>query len=444
MNLDSADGLTRSFDVPSALWQDQAALEALQLDELNRVLARARETPYYAEKLKGAPQRLESLAQLRQLPRTSKAEVLADIAEHPPFGSRTRVPLREIKHVVATSGTSGSGQELYPLDHEDERRLFAMAARGFAWAGVNEESIVLNTLPMTTAAAGQWYYHALRLLGAVVLEVGTYSTERKLDFLRRLRADTLVGTPSYLWRLGVAATEQGLDADQLGVRRLVIAGESWSEAWLGRLEERFGAHVFEQYGSTQRAMAWSCPRGALPDGARGLLHALSDHGVYEVLDPESGEPVTEGPGELVFTSFVSGASPLLRFSTGDQVVLGGPCPCGRPGPHLVAGRAERFDFMVKIRGVNVWPEALDAAIFGVPSVSDYTAEVVRAQDGRELLKVGLELRGDDPQASKAAADQIKRIVGLNAHVHAVEAGAIVGEIPDRFVKRRRLFDRRGQ
>lgn len=437
----AGDTATR-FDVSPAL-ADPAALEAHQLAEMNRVLERARETAFYAERLRDAPARLESLDQLRELPTTTKADVLADGARHPPFGSRIRVAPSAIRHVVTTSGTSGAGQEVYPLDAEDEERVHRMAARGFAWAGVDADSVVLDTLPLTTAAAGQWYYHGLRLLEATVLAVGAYSTERKLDLLAALRADTLVGTPSYLWRLALAAAARGLEPERLGVRRLVVAGESWSEPWLARLEERWGAPVFEQYGSTQRAMAWSCPHGALPGGRRGVLHALSDHGVYEVLDPESGEPVTDGAGELVVTPFVSGASPLLRFATGDRVVVTSACPCGRPGPFLVAGRAERYDFMVKVRGVNVWPEALDRAVFGVEAVGDYVAEVAHDDGGREVLSVSLELRDDGPDAEREVAEAIQRLTGLRAAVRRVPAGAITAEFPDRFAKRRRLYDRRG-
>lgn len=432
-----------AFDVPDAL-RDEDALAAHQVRELNRVLARARDTPFYRARLSGLPERVDSVAELARYPPTTKADVLADGLAHPPYGSRVRAGRRAIRHVVTTSGTSGAGQEIYPMDAEDEEVVHRMAARGFAWAGVDDDSVVLDTLPLTTTAAGQWYFHGLRLLGATVLCVGTYATERKLEELARFGADTIVGTPSYLLRMAVVAVERGTPAAGLGVRRLVVAGESWSEAWLSRLEALWAAPVFEQYGSTQRAMAWSCPRGALPGGTRGALHALSDHGVYEVVDPESGAPVADGPGELVITPFQSGASPLVRFRTGDRVVVAGPCPCGRPGPRLVAGLADRFDFMVKVRGVNVWPEALDGAIFGVAGVREYTAAVARDDGGREALTVELELEldGADPHAAGAVVDAVRRRVGLNADVVIVAPGSITGDIQGRFAKRRRLVDRR--
>jgi phenylacetate-CoA ligase len=428
--------------VPPQL-EDAEALQRLQVDRLGRVLGRARETRYYAERLRDLPDTISELAQLRAFPLTTKSDVLRDLAAHPPFGSRVRVPREEIRHVVTTSGTSGAGQEVYPLDAEDEQAVYEMVARGFAWAGVDETSVVINTLPFGMSAAGQWYYHGLRGLGATVLQVGTMPTEQKLEHLTRFGADTLVGTPSYLYRMAAEARRARVDPARAGVRRLVMAGESWSVEWMGRLEQAWNAKAYEQYGCTQRGMAWSCPRGAVAAGARGVLHALSDFGVYEVIDPGTGEPVTDGKGELVLTPFVSGASPLVRFATGDCVTVLAGCECGRPGPWLAAGAVERYDFMVKVRGVNVWPEALDSAVFGVSGVREYEASVERDDDGRETLEVRVELeRADEEGAVTRVREAIRRRTGLGARVAAVPPDEITGSIEDRFRKRRRLVDRR--
>lgn len=408
------------------------------------MLVRARETEYYAQRLVDLPLRISSLAEVRAFPVTTKADVLADLAAHPPFGTRLRVPRPAIRHVVTTSGTSGAGQEVYPLDAEDEQAVFSMAARGFAWAGIDESSTVINTLPLSMSAAGQWYYHALRGLGANVLEVGTLPTRHKLEQLARFGADTLVGTPSYLYRMALDAQQHGLEPHALPVRRFVVAGESWSLPWMRRLEEAWNATAFEQYGCTQRGMAWTCPRGAIARGGRGVLHALSDFGLYEVIDPASGEPVDEGRGELVITPFVSSASPLVRFATGDSVTVVSGCECGRPGPCLSAGMVDRYDFMVKVRGVNVWPEALDRAIFGVDAVREYEASVRLAENGREVLDVRVELHSPEPEAANRVGAAIREVTGLSAQVAIVAEGAITRAIEDRFRKRSRLVDRRAE
>lgn len=430
-----------ALEVPSEL-NDAAALERLQLERVNQVLARARETEFYAQRLRGLPDSLTHLAELRAFPVTTKADVLADLARRPPYGTRLRVPTSAIRHVVSTSGTSGSGQEVYPLDAEDERAVHQMAARGFAWAGVNETSVVANTLPLGMSAAGQWYYHALRELGATVLEVGTLPTERKVEHMERFGADAIVGTPSYVYRMAVEARRLGLDPRALGVTRFIVAGESWSVPWMLRLEQAWNAKVFEQYGSTQRGMAWSCPSGALSGEHRGTLHALSDFGIYEVIDPATGETVHEGRGELILTPFVSSASPLVRFATGDCVTVLRGCDCGRPGPCFAAGTVERYDFMVKVRGVNVWPEALDRAVFAVAAVREYDATVELSDDGRETLEVRIELQSADDGAVGRVNESIRDVIGLSAQVAVVAQDTITGSIEDRFRKRCRLVDRR--
>jgi phenylacetate-CoA ligase len=191
-------------------------------------------------------------------------------------------------------------------------------------------------------------------------------------------------------------------------------------------------------------MAWSCPAGAVSGDDRGTLHALSDFGLYEVIDPATGGPVEEGRGELVLTPFVSSASPLIRFATGDCVSVVPGCECGRPGPCFAAGTVERYDFMVKVRGVNVWPEALDRAVFGVAAVSEYEASVELAEDGRETLGVQIELQMPDDQAATRVRESIRDITGLGAQVQLVAGDAITQSIQDRFRKRSRLVDRRGE
>lgn len=429
---------------PSPELRDPETLRRLQVTRVNQVIERARQTPYYAERLRGLPDTIATLDELRAFPTTTKADVLADVAAHPPFGRRLRVGREAVRHVVTTSGTSGLGQEVYPLDQEDEEAVHGMAARGFHWAGVDESSVVANTLPLGMSAAGQWYYHGLRLLGANVLEVGGLSTDRKVEHVQRFGADTLVGTPSYMYRMATEAISLGLDPRALTVRRLVVAGESWSAPWMRRLEEAWDARVFEQYGCTQRGMAWTCPAGALSQGERGALHALSDYGVYEVIDPDSGEPVEVGRGELVITPFVSSASPLLRFATGDCVTVLPQCHCGRPGPCFAAGVVDRYDFMVKVRGVNVWPEALDRAVFALPFVREYEASVERGKSGHEMLRVRIELHQHDDQAAPRVVKSIREITGLGAQVEVVGADVITSSIEDRFRKRCRLVDRRAE
>jgi len=183
------------LECPSELHEPDR-LAAYQVDRFNRVLERARLGNFYRTRLAGLPDRVRTLDEVRAFPVTRKLDVLADSEANPPFGSRAVVERDRLRQVVTTSGTTGVGQEVYALDADDEAATYVMEARGFGWPGIGTGSVVLNTLPMTTTAAGQWYYHGLRMLGATVLPVGTFPSERKVEYLVRFQADTIVGTPS--------------------------------------------------------------------------------------------------------------------------------------------------------------------------------------------------------------------------------------------------------
>jgi phenylacetate-CoA ligase len=440
------------FDSWSSAWDDAtpSAPEDIARWQLERAWEVAEElatrNPFYSERLQLPGERTAEA--FRQLPESTKAEIVDDCQAHPPYGSRTTGAASEIRHVVETSGTSGKGREIYALDAGDEDAIFKAEAVGFWWAGVRPGTPVLLTMPVGVSAAGIWYYGALRLIGANVLAVGSYSKERKVELLRRYGADVIVGTPSYVERLLSACAEEGFDPASLGVRSVVVAGEPYTAEWAQSIQDRWGgAELYEQYGSTERIMAWACPGGVLKDGALGTLHVPAELAHWEVLDPETNAPVADGEwGHLVHTPLHAEASPLFRFATRDRVqyVAPGSCACGRPLGGIRAGGVQRYDDMLKIRGVNVWPRALDDAVFGVDGVRDYRGTVSLDSRGRELVQLRVEVEAgasvDDVLAR--IRDSMRRHAGLAVDASAVEPGAIAGETPEGYVKVARWRDER--
>jgi phenylacetate-CoA ligase len=400
--------------------------------------------PFYAPRLRLPPVR--DAAGFRSLPLTRKEDVVADCEAHPPYGHRTVVPPEDVRHVVETSGTSGAGREVYALGADDERAAFRAAAVGFWWAGVRPGTTVLLTLPVGTSAAGVWYYGGLRTLGANVLPVGAYPAERKVAALVRYRPQLLVGTPSYIDRLTAVCRDEGIDPAAAGVASIVVAGEPYTLEWATRLERTWKARLYEQYGSTERVMAWSCPGGVVRDRALGTLHFQPELCYWEVIDPDSGEPAADGGyGEVICTPLASAASPLLRFASRDRVrfVAAGGCGCGRPLPGIQAGGVQRYDDMMKIRGVNVWPASFDAAVFGVPGALDYRGAVSHGPDGRERVEVVVEAAPDaGERIAGALREAVRRRVGLEVDVRVVALGALAREVPEGFVKVSRWADRR--
>lgn len=434
-----------AFDEWMGAWspstpRDPGELTAWQLDRAWRQAETfGQGNPFYRDRLRPPPQR--DAEAYRALGVTTKQDVVEDCADHPPYGSRTVVDTADIRMVVHTSGTSGQGMAVYALDSADLEAIVRTEAVGFLWAGIREGTGVLLTLPIGMTAAGLWYSSALRAIGANVFSVGPYPTERKVELLRQFQPEVVVGTPTYLQRLAVACEDAGLPPETSSVKTLIVAGQAFSLPWALAIETRWGATLYEQYGCTERAIAWTCPGGVTKGDSLGVLHFPPEAGYYEVVDPDSSEPVGHGEvGELVITPFGADASPLIRYATGDRVrwMAPGACPCGRPLAGIAAGEVERYDDMMKIRGVNVWPASFDRAVFAVETVSDYRGRVWVDDDGNERVEIRAEGEGDHDALAEAVSASVHRVAGLRVEVKIEPAGTLAREVPEGFVKIKRF------
>jgi phenylacetate-CoA ligase len=243
----------------------------------------------------------------------------------------------------------------------------------------------------------------------------------------------------------VACEQQGLEPAALGVRAVMVAGEPYGLAWAEDVQRRWGgARLYEQYGCTERAFAWTCPGGVVKGGALGALHFPPENAYVEVVDPGTGRSADDGGwGELIVTPLEAASSPLVRFATGDRVRFVGAasCPCGSPLPGIAAGGVERYDDMLKIRGVNVWPRSVDAVVLALPGVAEYRGTVSRSADGHEVVAVQVEPTADaGPGVGAAVAEAVRRETGLHITAEVVLPKAISGGVPEGFVKISRWRD----
>ncbi len=439
------------FDPLAARWRTDTPttadeLLAWQLACVWEIAERlAEENPFYKPLLSPLPTG-RSAADFRALPATTKDAVVADCRAHPPYGTRSQCRPDEIRTVVETSGTSGKGREVYVMNDADEEAAIEMEACGFWWAGVRPGSRVLLTLPVGMTAAGHWYYEGLRRLGANVLSVGAYPTHTKVELLARYGADLVVGTPTYVQRLAVACEEEGADPAMLGVQALIVAGEAYGAGWVEMMQKVWGATLYEQWGCTERAVAWTCPGGVLRDGKLGILHFPAETAYCEVLDSQTGEPVQDGGvGELFITPLTAIASPLLRFATRDRVqwIAPGSCSCKRPLAGIRAGSVQRYDDMLKIRGINVWPAQFDEAVFAIAGVENYRGVVDSAADGREEVRITVECSAARAEVVRQrVSDVVREHIGIGASVEVVVPGELSRAVPEGFVKVSRWRDER--
>jgi phenylacetate-CoA ligase len=369
--------------------------------------------------------RVRSVRDLRELPIIRKSDIVEDISAHPPYGRRLAVPEDRVANIVESSGTSASGKEVQALTARDLQRIVDAEKVGFIWAGAMEGTVVAVNLPVGMTAAGYWWNLALQQMSCNTLRLGGLPTEKRLSYLSMYGAEMMLCDSQYLRRMSHVADALGfkLRREMPRMAAIFVGGGGWNEREVEQWAEDWGAVLHEQYGSSQRCIAWTCENGILGPSGRNMVHFLPHQYLVEVLDPLSGEHVDEGgDGEIVLTLFGYEATPLVRYGTRDRGRWrrGASCCCGRSFDGLEAGSVARLDDMMRVRGLNLWPDEVDKVVFASPSVADYRAEVW--QDGEANERVSLLVNVVDEaqvRAEEVAGDlsiQLKSATGLRVEV----------------------------
>jgi phenylacetate-CoA ligase len=353
---------------------------------------------------------LRSWDDFARLPLTGKADLVDDQAAHPPFGTNLTFPLEGYVRVHQTSGTSG--QPIRWLDTQVSWdwwiRCWGFVLRG---AGLTPEDHVF--FPFSFGLfIGFWAgFEGARAIGALTVPGGGQDSPTRLAWMERLGVTALVCTPSYALHLLEVARERGVDARKLGVRTTVHAGEPGANipAVRARIEDGWGARAFDHAGMTEMgAYGYEC-------AAQAGLHVNESEFIAEVIDPTTGRAATEG--ELVLTNLGRLGSPAIRYRTGDRVRLAAsPCTCGRSFLRLEDGILGRLDDMLIVRGVNVFPSAIEAVVRRFRAIEEFQIEVFR--DG-ELDEVRVLIEAVDVTLTRAVQDAFRAEMGLRLDVCAV-------------------------
>jgi phenylacetate-CoA ligase len=334
----------------------------LEEERLADQLARCYEaSPFYRRKLDDAqvrPERIERLEDFARVPFTTKEELRASQADNPPFGDFVCADEMEIIRIHLSSGTTGKALVM-PYTERDASTSAEVGARAAWAAGVRPDDTVLHCLSYSFYTGGLSDHAALEATGAAMVPVGLGQSARLLELWRDLRPTALFSTITYPLHLAETAREQGIDPRELGLAKLIVTGEpgGQSTATRRRMEELWGARVADTYGLSD---IWGTLAGECEE-RNGLHFSGQGATLVELIEPDSGDPVPieEGVrGELVFTHLYRQAAPLIRFRSRDVAeILGLDCPCGRTGFRFtVAGRS---DDMFRVRGVNVFPSAVE-------------------------------------------------------------------------------------
>jgi len=393
---------------------DGERLAALQWSRVRRLAQSIfPANPFIARKWRaagvGAAGDLRGWRDFARLPLTTKQELADDQAAHPPFGTNLTFPLVRYVRVHQTSGTTGA-----PLRWLDTQESWDWWARcwGFVFrgAGLGPEDRVF--FPFSFGLfVGFWAgFEGARALGALAIPGGGQDSAQRLAAIEGLGATAICCTPSYALHLGEVARERGVDLATLPVRATVHAGEPGAgiPAVRARLEALWGARAYDHAGMTEMgAYGFEC-------AAQSGLHVNESEFIAEVLDPRTGAPADDG--ELVLSNLGREGSPLVRYRTGDRVrIERGTCACGRTFRRLAGGILGRVDDMLVVRGVNVFPSAIEGIVRRFPAVAEFLIEVYRRGELDEV-RLLVEATADAPAVAGSVQEAVRVDLGIRVEV----------------------------
>jgi len=402
---------------------DRPKLQALQLQRLQKTLRHAYEqVAHYHKALDKAglkPDDLHSLEDLARFPCTVKDDLRAAY----PF-SLFAVPMHEVVRIHASSGTTGKptvvGYTARDIDTWSE-----LMARSIACAGGRPGDIAHNAYGYGLFTGGLGAHYGAERLGCTVVPMSGGNSEKQIQLLQDFGAQIFFATPSYALNIAEIAARQGIDLASGPLRVGIFGAEPWSEGMRAELEARLGLTAIDIYGLSEilgPGVASECPEQA-------GLHGWEDHFLFEIINPETLQPLPYGEvGELVITTLTKQALPILRYRTHDITWLTDqPCACGRSHVRIkrVVGRN---DDMLIIRGVNVYPSQIEAALVGLEGLTPHYQLVVRRDGPLDTLSVEVEVapsfNGNREQLATTTGTHIKSLVGVTCSIHIMDEGQV--------------------
>ncbi|MBE0539814.1 MAG: AMP-binding protein [Verrucomicrobia bacterium] len=414
---------------------NRSDLESSQLEQLRSLLAELiPANAFYTRKLQsfGVTFDVASLEDYSaRFPFTTKPELVEDQRRNQPFGTNLTYPLNRYTRFHQTSGTSGT-----PLRWLDTPESWDWMVENwmtvFRTAGVAAGDRVYFAFSFGPFIGFWMAYESAARLGCLCLPGGGMSSAARLRAIMENGATALCCTPTYAIRLGEVAAEETMDLGASQVRKILVAGEPGGSvlATRARIESLWaGARVFDHHGMTEVGpVTFECP--AQP----GVLHVMESGYYAEIIDPATGNSVTPGQtGELILTTLGRTGSPLLRYRTGDLVRRGSrnggrgiSCACGTQELALDGGILGRVDDMIIVRGVNVYPSAVEEIVRSCEGVAEYQVRITEEKSLTEM-RVEIEPIVDCRDATQLAAHVTKAFetaLALRVPVSAVAPGAL--------------------
>ncbi|MFH1090845.1 MAG: phenylacetate--CoA ligase [Pseudomonadota bacterium] len=420
-------------------WEQRRIFQLQSLQETLRWVYE--KVPFYTKIFdqKGLkPEDCESLEDLRHFPFTIKN----DLRDNYPFGL-CAVPMTEVVRIHASSGTTGKPiTGPYTLqDLEDWTQCMARTL----WAqGVRKGDVFQNAYGYGLFTGGLGFHQGALKIGCAVVPTSSGLTERQLMLMKDFGATALGCTPSYALTIAERAEKMGMDVRKWPLRVGSFGAEPWSVAMRKEIEDRMGIAAHEAYGLTEMmgpGVAFSCPEYN--------LHVNEDHVYPEIIDPVTEEPLPPGQaGELIFTALRRRAMPLIHYRSKDITTLRREkCACGRTLV-IMEKITGRYDDMLIISGVNVFPSQIESVIMDFPEMEPQYLIRVFKKGYLDAMSVEAECKEETYAQGHSALDRlaqritehIQQIIGLSVPVTIAPFNSIARSEG----KARRVIDERNK
>ena len=369
------------------------------------------------------PSDIKSIDDITKLPFTTKD----DLRDNYPFGLFA-VPQTEIVRIHASSGTTGKatvvGYTRRDLDIWSE-----CVARCFTMANVGKQDVIQIAYGYGLFTGGLGAHGGAEKIGAMVVPMSTGNSKKLTTMMVDFGATAIACTPSYLLHISEVLEKEGM-LDKIKLKSAICGAEPWTEKMHKEIESKLNIKAYDIYGLSEvmgPGVACDCDYHA-------GLHIHDDHFYPEIINSSTMQPVADGEtGELVFTTLTKEGLPLIRYRTKDLTsITHEKCECGRTLPRISRFKG-RVDDMLIIRGVNVFPSQVEAALVDVEEVTPHYMMIVDRVNNLDTLEIQVELDSkyytDEIKQLEAISKKIGHVIqqalGINAKIKIVEPQTLV-------------------
>jgi phenylacetate-CoA ligase len=395
-------------------------LQALQLKRLQWSIKHAYENvPFYKKSFDDAslhPNDIKTLSDLSKVPFTVKN----DLRDNYPFGMFA-IPREKVVRIHASSGTTGK-PTVVGYSRNDIDAWANVVARTIRAAGGRPGDILHNSYGYGLFTGGMGAHYGAERLGCTVIPMSGGQTPKQVQLIQDFKPRIITVTPSYCLNLIDEFEKQGIDPKTCSLEIGIFGAEPWTNEMRAEIEERLGIDAVDIYGLSEvmgPGVAQECiDRKDGPTIWEDMFYP-------EIIDPVTGDVLPDGElGELVFTSLIKEAMPIIRYRTRDLTRL-------LPGTSRPMRRMEkitgRSDDMMIIRGVNVFPSQIEEQILSVNGLSPHYQIEMHKKGNLDSLIVNCEVNQtmrDKQELSNELAKKIKDMIGISTQINVQAEGAI--------------------